>query len=308
MVSFPDAERIWTRVTVATPAVAADAVAAIIGGFCANGVEVADGDEPVRISGYLSPVVPGNTPEDAVATVRNALATIPDELLPTALLVTAEAVPERDWIAVFRAHCRPMREGRIVIKPTWEPWPSPDLAPLPDDLVITLDPGMAFGSGDHATTRACLAALQVVLVPGERVLDYGCGSGILSIAARLLGADEALALDFDPMAVEVSRANLEQNLISDGVRVVQADTLAGLPRAWDVILANISAPIVCRESANARALLRPGGHFVCAGIPDGREAEVELAIADAGLELIEHAVSGEWHSFIARAPEEEASS
>ncbi len=268
--------------TIATPSVAADAVAAILGGLCANGVEVDDGGEPVRISGYLSPIVPSNAPENAVTTVNGALSAIPDELLPTPLQVTAEVVPERDWIEAFRAHCRPMREGNIVVKPTWEPWPSPDLPPLPDDLIITLDPGMAFGSGDHATTRACLAALQVLLVSGERVLDYGCGSGILS------------------------RANLELNGISDRVRVRQADTLAALASGWDIVLANISAPTVCRESANARALLRPGGHFVSAGIPDGREAEVELAISDAGFDLIEHAVSGEWHSFIARAPEEEA--
>lgn len=304
--SFPDAERIWTRVTITTPIVAADAVAEILGGFCGNGVEVEDRDEPARISGYLSPIVLGNTPEDALETVRNALTTIPPDLLPTPLRVTAEAVPERDWIAVFRAHCRPMREGRIVIKPTWEPWPSPNLPPLPDDLVITLDPGMAFGSGDHATTRACLAALQMLLVPGERVLDYGSGSGILSIAARLLNAAEVLALDYDPVAVEVARANLEMNGIFDRVHVAQADTLGGLASSWDIILANISAPIVCRESANARALLRPGGHFVSAGIPDGREAEVELAIADAGFDLIEHAVAGEWHSFIAHAPGEGA--
>ncbi len=304
--SFPDAARIWTRVTIATPSVAADAVAAILGGMCANGVEVDDAGEPVRISGYLSPIVPGNAPEDAVATVRAALTTIPDELLPTPLEVTAESVPERDWVEAFRAHCRPMREGRIVIIPTWEPWPSPDLPPLPDDLIITLDPGMAFGSGDHATTRACLAALQALLVPGERVLDYGSGSGILSIAARLLDASEVLALDFDPVAVEVARANLELNEISDRVIVRQADTLAGGTPGWDIILANISAPIVCRESANAQALLRPGGHLVCAGIPDGREGEVEVALADAGFDLIDHAVSGEWHSFIARAPDEEA--
>jgi len=307
-VSFPDVERIWTRVTIATPDVAADAVAAILGGLCGNGVEVDDRVAPVRISGYLSPIVPGNGREDAVTTVRTALAAIPDELLPTPLQVTSEAVPERDWVEAFRAHCRPMREGRIVVKPTWEPWPTPHLPPLPDDLVITLDPGMAFGSGDHATTRACLSALQILHIPGQRVLDYGCGSGILSIAARLMGASEVLALDFDPVAVEVARANLELNGVSDGVRVTQADTLAGLAPGWDIVFANISAPIVCSEAANARATLRPGGHFVCAGIPDGREVEVELAVADAGLDLIEHAVSGEWHSFVTRAPDEGAPS
>jgi len=270
-----------------------------------NGVVVADGREEIVIMAYLSPTNELDF-ASAEAQVGDVLASIPGDLLPQPVHIEYQLVPERNWIAAFRAHCHPLREGRIVVKPTWEPWPSPSLEPREDDLLIEIDPGMAFGSGDHPTTRACLRALQELLRPGARVLDFGCGSGILTIAARLLGAGEVLAIDCDPMAIEVARENLALNQVA-GIELAVRDTLRGLNGGWDLIVGNISAPVLCAAAPMADDLLRPGGMFICAGVPWEWREHLLQALRDTGFVDLRTERDGEWVSVIASRPEEVAS-
>jgi len=198
-----------------------------------------------------------------------------------------------------------VRIGHIVIKPTWEPWPSPALDGRADDLVIEIDPGLAFGTGLHPTTAGCVRELQDRLRRGARVIDFGCGSGILSIAAAKLGAREVLAIDFDPAAVEVAVANVVANAVDDRVAVRVGDGLAGVGTGWDFVVANINPPAIVREAPAALAALRPDGAYVCAGIPLSREAEMLEALRAVGFAGIVPRIEGEWVGFICVAPGED---
>jgi len=297
-------ERCWTRLTVHAPRPAAEAAGAVLLEQCPNGISVSDSADEVTLTGYLPPDMDGFDSRSVVDSVHRALGAIPDDLLPAPLTVKAEPVPERDWIEVFRSQCQAVREGRIVVKPTWEPWPSPGLEAREDDLVIELDPGLAFGSGDHQTTRGCLGALQDVVEPGARVVDFGCGSGVLSIAALLLGAGEVLAIDYDPVAVAVTRANAARNGLADRLRLEQADRLEVAGRGWDVIVANINSQVIVAAAPVARQMLRGGGIFICAGIPIEHSAEVQQALREAGFAGISREVREQWVLYTATAPKE----
>lgn len=271
--------------------------------LCPNGLIVAEHPDAVQLTGYVRQE---ETEADVVQTVTETLAPVPSELLPRPLSVSVQTVPERDWVELFRAQCQPLRVGRIVVKPSWEPWPSPRLAANPHDIIIELDPGMAFGTGSHPSTQGCLLSLQRHVRAGARVIDFGCGSGILSIAAALLGAAQVLALDCDPLAVEVARENVSNNGVADRVAAVEASSLAGLCPGWDVIVANISAPVTAAAAAQAVALLRAGGVYICAGIPIERGDEVAAALEACGFRNLKREVSGPWVLLEAQAPGSEA--
>lgn len=290
-------ERTWLRVRVCCPPEAADAVATALLPLSPNGVETEEGP-PTCITGFLGPYAPPADPAGAEAGVRAVLAAVPDELLPRPIELTISPLPEDDWIAVFRAQHRPVRIGHVVIKPTWEPWPSESLPPRADDVLIELDPGLAFGTGLHATTRGCLTELQARIRRGDRVIDFGCGTGILAIAAAKLGARAVLAIDFDPVAVEVARENVARNGVADRVHVQQGATLAGLPDGQDLVLANVSPPVVTAEAPKALAILRPGGAYVCTGIPLSREGEALVALRGVGFAGILPRELGEWVAFV----------
>jgi len=242
---------------------------------------------------YLSP----ESTADAARHIR-ALAAVPEGLLGGAAQIEAEVVPEEDWLEAFRAHHKPARVGRIVIKPTWEPWPSPKLAARADDLVIEIDPGLAFGTGQHATTRICLQGLQERLRPGDRVLDFGCGSGILAIVAATLGASEVLGIDCDPAAIRVATENILRNEAADAVTLRELDSLSELEPPWDLVVANINPVIVACEAARVKALLAVGGTYICTGVPIEGEALVLDALREAGFEQIIPRPCEEWIGFV----------
>lgn len=290
-------EHTWLRVNVCCPPEAADAVITALLPLSPNGVETKDGP-PSCITAFLGPHATPPDSSEAEAQVRAALEPIPDELLPRPLAITVDTLAEDDWIAVFRAQHHPVRVGRVVIKPTWESWPSASLPPRADDVLIELDPGLAFGTGLHATTRGCLVELQARIRRGARVIDFGCGTGLLAIAAAKLGARAVLALDLDPVAVEVARENIARNKVADRVEVREGATLAGLPGGQDLVLANVSPPVVTAEASKARALLKAGGAYVAAGIPIGREDEVLEALRAVGFGGIVPRELGEWVAFV----------
>jgi ribosomal protein L11 methyltransferase len=218
--------------------------------------------------------------------------------MPTPMYRT---VKEEDWAEAWKAHYHPIRVGRkLYIRPLWV-----EVDSRPGDVVLALDPGMAFGTGTHPSTQLCLESLEDNIEPAARVLDLGCGSGILSIAAAKLGAAHVLALDIDPIAVEVAQKNIEQNLASDRV-TVQAGSLEsviGSARRFDLIVVNILAKVIiqmCKQHLGD--VVRPGGRAIFSGIIHDQAAEVETALRQTGLEPYARRQQGDWILIEAQRP------
>lgn len=225
---------------------------------------------------------------------------------------------ESDWAEAWKTGYDVLRVGdRLVIKPTWR-----DYDPLPDDLIITLDPGMAFGSGLHPTTRLCLEALEDYLKPGTTVLDVGTGSGILAIAGARLGASRVLALDTDPLAVRVARENVALNQ-AESIVCVEVGTIQdanqGTPalragasvgdsanqqtkksQKWDFVVANILAETIAELAPALAASLDAEGRLIASGIIADRAELVVTSLRENGLPLVERRNDGEWVALIAQ--------
>jgi ribosomal protein L11 methyltransferase len=203
--------------------------------------------------------------------------------------LSVRAVDDAGWTDAWKRHYVPQRIGRVVIVPSWMQHEA-----APDDAVIMLDPGMAFGTGLHPTTRGCLVLLQGVRPMLPRVLDVGSGSGVLSLAAIRLGAAGVVALDTDPLAVEATRQNATANGLGDRVEA----RLGSLPEVaadrFPLVLANLVAAILVELAPRLAAHLAPGGTLIVGGIIEARAAEVEAALIGTGLRPEERRGDGEW--------------
>jgi ribosomal protein L11 methyltransferase len=209
-------------------------------------------------------------------------------------------VHEEDWADAWKQHFPVMRIGRgIVIQPTWR-----EHAPSDDDVVIRLDPGMAFGTGLHPTTRLCLAGIEDWadhdLLGDARVLDVGTGSGILAIAAGLLGASYVLGIDTDPLAVETTRANADRNGLSEIIEARAGGLPLPEPAEFHLVVANLVAGVLIDLAAPLAASVRPGGRLLASGVFFEREAEVASAFESAGLQIVGRRSEGEWLAIEAR--------
>ena len=215
--------------------------------------------------------------------------------------VETRVIADEDWENNWKQYYKPLPVGeKLVVVPAWEEQPADGR------VALRLDPGLIFGTGSHATTRMCLAALEHCAGAGRTVLDLGCGSSILGIGALLLGCAHVTGCDIDPKAPEVAAANAALNgFYEDKFTVCAGDILAdaGLRRrlgtGYDIVLANIVADVIIPLAALAPAFLAPGGTFVCSGIIDGREDEVAAALARAGFTVTAHDTLEEWHCFTA---------
>ena len=205
-------------------------------------------------------------------------------------------VREEDWAENWKKYYKPFRVGRhLVVRPVWEKY-----EPQAGDKIISIDPGMAFGNGTHETTSMCLGLVEDYIKPGDTVLDVGTGSGILAIASVLMGAQSALGIDLDPVAVRVANENIERNGLSGRVHAQVGDLVKGIDTQADVVFANIIADAVILLSRAVRAHMKPGGVFICSGLILEREQDVLDALAEAGftVDRIEH--RGEWSAIAAR--------
>jgi ribosomal protein L11 methyltransferase len=203
---------------------------------------------------------------------------------------------EEDWAEAWKAHYDIERVGEIVIRPAWR-----DYEPADGETVVSLDPGMAFGTGQHPTTRMCLQALPELLPAGGLVLDLGTGSGILAIAAVLLGAQSCIAIDVEEQAVAAARANAALNKVGDRIEVRQGSTEAiGMAASFDLILANINAATIGRLAGELHGLAKPKGALVAGGIIAERESDCLAALEKAGFEIERRLADGDWRTLIAR--------
>lgn len=263
------------------------------------------GTDTPCVKSYLA-VVPENKPLlDAAEEAIKRLKTLDLGFDAGSLEMSITVRDEEDWANNWKKYYKPLEIGsRLLVLPSWEEKPEN----AGDRTVLKLDPGMAFGSGTHHTTRMCLEFLEKTVAPGQDVLDLGCGSGILSIASLLLGAKDAVAVDIDPIADRIARENAEMNgLGTEHYRIEIGDVLTderlkkAIAGKYDVIVANIVADVIIRLAPIAVGYAKKGTPFIVSGIIDERLDEVLEAIRAAGFTVEETHSSEGWNAILSRA-------
>jgi len=304
----------WLELSVEAGVEAVEAVSEILGRAAPGGTSVepafelvdeglgarVDTSRPATVRAYL-PARDRAAADRAVAEVATALGHLQAFGLRPIGELRTRVVHEADWAEAWKAYFPVMRVGqRLVIRPTWRRHRA-----KPGDVVLALDPGMAFGTGLHPTTRLCLATLEAAADRGElagaRVLDVGCGSGILAIAAAKLGAASVLGVDTDPIAIDATLANARRNRLGRRIRAGAGSLPSGEP-AHDIVLANLIASVLIALAVPLRDELRPGGLMLASGIFADREAEVAAAFRATGLTIEARSVEGEWVALAVRRP------
>lgn len=206
--------------------------------------------------------------------------------------VSLEGLNEEDWADNWKKYYYPVSIGRhITVVPEWR---MDSYERGPDDVIIIMDPGMAFGTGTHETTRLCAALLEKIIKPGDRVVDVGTGSGILAICAAKLGASHVSAYDIDPMSVRVANENIQKNGVSDVILCTEGDLLASAPDGSDIVTANLTADIILRMAPDTGRAVKSGGYIVLSGIIDPQCKEVIQAMEAQGFDKLEELHENDW--------------
>lgn len=208
--------------------------------------------------------------------------------------VQEQEIYEQDWANNWKKYYKPTKiSEKVVVKPTWEEYEKKD-----GELIIELDPGMAFGTGTHETTRMCIKALEENLTAESTVFDIGTGSGILAIGAKILGANDVIAVDLDPVAVDAAKSNVAINNI-EGIEVLEGNLMDVVEGKADIVVANIIADIIKFVCVDVKNFLKPNGKFICSGIILDRRQDVEEKLIEVGYNILEVKNEGEWVCIIA---------
>lgn len=304
----------WIEISITTNTQGADIVSEALMRTGAKGTQIidrADVPDPTKPSGYwelIDPKLIEDMPEEVIVKAwfqdLEQLAPLQETIaqLPAlagfdlgGLAISSNEVLEKDWAEYWKRFYKPFRiASRLVVRPTWEVYEK-----QADDVVIDLDPGLAFGTGTHETTALCAELIEQYYAGGT-VLDVGTGSGILAIAAALLGAEDVLAIDIDPLAVRTAQENVDMNALGNRVSVRQGDLLEGAKGPYDFVVANILADVIIMLSDPLRQVLKQGAIFVCSGIIRDREGDVREALIRWGYEIFDTRHRGEWVAFAAR--------
>ena len=215
------------------------------------------------------------------------------------LTVDVYVEDDSEWKDNWKEFFKPKKVGkRIVVKPTWYDYEKEE-----GDLVIEIDPGMAFGTGTHETTSLCLRLMEDYMADGDKVLDVGCGSGILAIAGALLGSPEVLGVEIDPVAVEIAQENLELNGVTDVARAQYGDLTKGIDFKAEIVVANLMADLVMMLSADVAKHILPGGKYISSGILVEKRDQVAAVIRDCGFDIVEIREDGMWCAIVATPKE-----
>lgn len=317
----------WIKVTITTTAEGIDPISGRLLDLGINGIEISDKDDfkefleqnrkywdyvdeelerlkeaDTTITLYLSDGAAGLEQLAAVRTSMSELKSIDTEKQFGTLEVMTDMVKDEDWSEIWKQYFHPIPVGKkVLIKPAWEDDVDPD-----GRVVFTVNPGMSFGTGSHPSTRFCIEEIEKYLKEGDTVLDLGCGSGILSIIALLLGASDAVAVDIDPNAVDVAYSNLElNNLPREKYKAMPGDIIADEALRdsfgkYDVVIANIVADVIIALSKYVRSFMKENGVFICSGIILERLNEVIEALEEAGLVIQEIRRDTDWAAITCR--------
>ena len=309
----------WTEVLIKVDPQAVEAVTDILYGLGAQGVAI---DEPVDVQklredelywDYIDEKLLENDTEETkimayfseeetnlpekIAVIKEKIRNLTEFGLSIGSgTVELSNVNQEDWESAWKQYFKPVHvTDRIVVKPEWE-----EYSPQEGEIVIEIDPGMAFGTGTHETTSMCINQIEKNLKAGDRVIDIGSGSGILSMAAVLLGAEKATGVDLDPVAVRVALENVELNNLQDKIEILHGNLTDVIREKADIVVANIMADIILILLEDVRAFIKDDGLFISSGIIQEKRAAVEARLLEKNFRIVEVETKGEWCAITAQ--------
>ena len=309
----------WTEVLIKVDPQAVEAVTDILYGLGAQGVAI---DEPVDVErlredelywDYIDEKLLENDTEETkimayfseeetnlpekIAVIKEKIRNLTEFGLSIGSgTVELSNVNQEDWESAWKQYFKPVHvTDRIVVKPEWE-----EYSPQEGEIVIEIDPGMAFGTGTHETTSMCINQIEKNLKSGDTVIDIGCGSGILSMAAVLLGAEKATGVDLDPVAVRVALENVELNNLQDKIEILHGNLTDVIREKADIVVANIMADIILILLEDVREFIKDDGLFISSGIIQEKRAAVEARLLEKNFSIVEVETKGEWCAITAQ--------
>jgi len=311
----------WTEITIKTTTEAVEAVTSILYEAEVGGIVIEDPndflfqekdekawdyvDETIFDTGYEGVVIKAYLAEEKnvvaeLEMIREKIKRLPEYGLEIGEgSVEISEVDDSDWADSWKKYYKPTKIGdRIVIKPTWEEYSKTE-----GELVIELDPGMAFGTGTHETTSMCIRALEEYVTPDKTVFDIGCGSGILSIVAAKLGAHRVIGGDFDEVAVKVANENVALNGVEGVVDIRLGNLLEVVEGSADIVVANIIADVIIMLSKDVPKIIKPGGIFISSGIIHEKLDLVQEALVSNGFDILKVEKLGEWAAVVSKKGE-----